>query len=560
MSTNTQNYNLVKPAEDDEYDIGVYNGNMDKMDEKIYGIESSLGDVRNYSFGVKSDINLTSEDVILQEVDYCKGLIVIATAHDTNALILPNTDNHKYTIYNADENTPALIKKPSGRSIEIAPKTMVMVGYDGVDYRMIVGGGGASDATRFKPSAIDSAVDDLTVVGWDKDTNMWKAMQNGYMLYFDGYLYSNGSRIPVTGFEGDDGLVAFVDENGTLTSDGTKVQAGYIVEDGDSLLLDLKGDLGIAKEYTANMQTAYTVIGKSQTARIKSEMPADADGYYLCYKSVAWVDGDDENTGTRVGDFTQNYIGDDVWYTVEGLQDNNTYHFKWFPYKGDVVNRTIGQNEDYIFVQAGVAFWNFNNIEGNTILDSFNAYNLTNLDCPYVPGDIGTACSFTGASLINRTPVFTPDIFTINVWITTGDLSKYLYIGDESINNSGTYRGWQIRIRNLANVPQIGVWTAYGSISSKYFTPLLSANTKYMITVEIGKTGRYAKLHLNGVYIEQISLDVTANMSLTNYFRIGYSGVGTEYSGAMVVDQYMIIEGSMPSTTTAKLWNGGLAC
>lgn len=161
------------------------------------------------------------------------------------------------------------------------------------------------------------------------------------------------------------------------------------------------------------MQTAYAVIGKSQTARIKSEIPADADGYYLCYKSVAWVDGDDENTGTRVGDFAQNYIGDNVWYTVEGLQNNNTYHFKWFPYKGNVVNRTVGVNEERIFVHAGMAFWDFDrNISGNIIGDNWNEYNLTNENCPIAPAKIGNGVILGGSGNRLKRDRFTSNLFT----------------------------------------------------------------------------------------------------------------------------------------------------
>lgn len=567
MSTQTTNCNLIKPSQDDDYNIDIHNSNMDKIDEKIYSIDSSLGAIQDYLFGVKSDINLSYGDVILQKIDFCKGLLVIGTAYDTNSLILPTTDNYRYSIYNSDSDKVAIVKKAGGNPIEIAPNTMVMVGYDGTDYRML--GGGASDATRFKPSSIDQAVGDLNVVGWDKQAGMWKAIQNGYALYYDGHLYGNGSRVPVTGFEADDGLVAFVNEDGTLTSDGTKVRAGYFVEDGNSLLLDLKGDLGVAKEYTANMQTAFAVIGKSQTCRIKSEMPADADGYYLCLKETEWVEGDDETTGTLVGNFTENYIGDNVWYTIDGLQNNNTYYLKWFPYKGDVVNRTIGVNENNIRIQNGFAFWDFDHISGSIVKDTFNSYNLTNTSCVYAPFKIGDGVNFNSSAKLVAGSKFLPTIFSYVAWLEITSTSTYKTLIDESCVQSGYGYGWSLAIDSSGDVCMSTNSSTICTSAPKYALDTnLVLNTKYMLTVVINLSAKNFKVYIGDTLVGTKSIgSYSGHASILT--KIGHGDVlpaisGTryiwQYSSGMRLDQVMIINGEILQENITKLYNGGTGC
>ena len=41
MASETTNYGLVKPAENDYYDIGVYNGNLDKLDAALQEAEAA---------------------------------------------------------------------------------------------------------------------------------------------------------------------------------------------------------------------------------------------------------------------------------------------------------------------------------------------------------------------------------------------------------------------------------------------------------------------------------------------------------------------------------------
>lgn len=47
MSTSTQNYGLIKPQGNEYYDIGIPNGNMDKIDAALAALEAgkaSLGE------------------------------------------------------------------------------------------------------------------------------------------------------------------------------------------------------------------------------------------------------------------------------------------------------------------------------------------------------------------------------------------------------------------------------------------------------------------------------------------------------------------------------------
>lgn len=47
MPNYTQNYNLEKPTEDEFYDVGVQNGNMDKLDETIASIDTAKAAAKN---------------------------------------------------------------------------------------------------------------------------------------------------------------------------------------------------------------------------------------------------------------------------------------------------------------------------------------------------------------------------------------------------------------------------------------------------------------------------------------------------------------------------------
>lgn len=47
MPNYTPNYNLEKPTEDEFYDVGVQNGNMDKLDETIASIDTAKAAAKN---------------------------------------------------------------------------------------------------------------------------------------------------------------------------------------------------------------------------------------------------------------------------------------------------------------------------------------------------------------------------------------------------------------------------------------------------------------------------------------------------------------------------------
>lgn len=96
MATNTTNYNLVKPNEDDFYDIEVQNDNMDIIDEELGALQQQANEYTIPTAsttelgGIKVGTNLSMEGDVLNAID-----TTYTSATTTTAGLMSATDKSK---------------------------------------------------------------------------------------------------------------------------------------------------------------------------------------------------------------------------------------------------------------------------------------------------------------------------------------------------------------------------------------------------------------------------------------------------------------------------------
>lgn len=91
MATNTENYNLVKPDENDYYDIGIQNDNMDKIDAELKKAENHRADsIAHMTQAQKDTLNSAVQSAIIGDKAVTKNgtqlKIPMPTAADVGAI------------------------------------------------------------------------------------------------------------------------------------------------------------------------------------------------------------------------------------------------------------------------------------------------------------------------------------------------------------------------------------------------------------------------------------------------------------------------------------------
>lgn len=117
-----------------------------------------------FSSDAKTGIDLTTGSFTLQLADYTKGLIVVATAHETNSLILPTNYNYRYVIYNADAVNTLLVKKSAGVAVSIPPRATTCVAYNGSQYVIVENARKLAGAFTLADYGLDNA--DFSGLTW----------------------------------------------------------------------------------------------------------------------------------------------------------------------------------------------------------------------------------------------------------------------------------------------------------------------------------------------------------------------------------------------------------
>ncbi len=594
MSTNTPNYNLVKPDENDFYDINVQNDNLDTIDQalkdnsdaaaanaqtasdnedsinalaqtaaanaqaisensdEIADNAQSISEHEDYAARMLSGIDLSAGDVILPSDDYYKGMLVVSAAHETNALILPGVNSHRYDIYNADAQHTLLVKKAGGTALEIPPQKLCRVAYDGTQYRMIAG----SDAIVYKNPSPIKAGDDLVgnLLAWIKETGQWEKREFG--MPYDGSGIVSAGKFASEGLfpASEIGYKLFRQQDGTI---GTlaRSESYYLgwIENEDTAWIGMLG--GVDKEYTDDMDSFFAIPGTSGKIRLKIKMPATADGAMI-RRSTSAYDGSGIAWGELVANITDDsaYDGDNEWYEDDdggaGLSNGTLYYYKAFPYLGGTYNAVDGGNETKAKAGGLIHEYTMDNIAGSTVVDEAGGANLTASNVSYETGDVGNRAVFNGSSsYISANGILTASqldgTFTIDFLLNVD-----LFDGSDILFLFYQYRDISIGISNN---------TVYVNINSggAEASAVISAGTTYHITIVRDKS--------SGIYIYVQAVQKAfyswtgnaATLSTSSYIG-SFGGSGWFLDGR--ISQIRLFNRKLEPDEILSLQNGGNYC
>lgn len=118
MSTNTPNYNLEKPNEEEFYDVNVQNGNMDKIDTVLKTLDDKIADGVTHE-----DINVVNGklDDIKQGVD---GINIKSDQIKQNTETIKTTTNATKTVVDNTkttvDSTKTVVDSINSRTISIS--------------------------------------------------------------------------------------------------------------------------------------------------------------------------------------------------------------------------------------------------------------------------------------------------------------------------------------------------------------------------------------------------------------------------------------------------------
>ena len=597
MSTNTPNYNLVKPDENDFYDINVQNDNLDAIDQalkdnsdaadanaqaasdnedsinalaqtaaanaqaisensdEIADNAQNISKHEDYAARMLSGIDLSAEDVTLGSGDYYKGMLVVSAAHETNALILPGVNSHRYDIYNADAQHTLLVKKAGGTALEIPPQKLCRVAYDGTQYRMIAG----SDAIVYKNPSPIKAGDDLVgnLLAWIKETGQWEKREFG--MPYDGSGIVSAGKFASEGLfpASEIGYKLFRQQDGTI---GTlaRSESYYLgwIENEDTAWIGMLG--GVDKEYTDDMDSFFAIPGTSGKIRLKIKMPATADGAMI-RRSTAPYDDSGITWGDLVANITDDsaYDGDNEWYKDDnggaGLSNGTLYYYKAFPYLGGTYNTINGNNESSCKAGGLYLEYPYDSISGATLIDtSGNGHNATNTNVTTETGAIGVRGVYNGSNaysnIASAISVAQMDgDFTINCLINIDNAGAVL-----GIFSPRSYRAMEFFVDNGKIKAEFAGTNCIG-------TTVMNTGTVYMATMRRSSSFGFQVL-LNTVS-EAINGATGGSGADSNYSSIGRSGDGTGrwyFDGG--IDQFRFYTRWLDDYELVNMYNGGNFC
>ena len=595
MSTNTPNYNLVKPDANEFYDVDVQNDNLDAIDQAIKdnsdaavantqaasdnedainaltqtaaanaqaiteNADAIAGNAQaaalheKYAAQMLSGIDLGAADVTLGSGDYYKGLLVVAAAHETHALILPGVNNHKYDIYNADSEHTLLVKKAGGTAVEVPPQKLCRVAYDGTDYRVMAG----SDAIVYKKPSPIKAGDDAAgnLLSWIQENSRWEKREFG-MPY-------DGSGIVSVGKFASEGLFPTSEVGYKLyrQADGTigtsaRSESYYLgwIESEDMAWIGMLG--GVDKEYIDNMESFFAIPGASTKIRLKIDMPDSADGVMI-RRSTSPYDNSGITWGDEVANITDDtsYDGDNEWYEDAGLTNGTRYYYKAFPYKGSQYNETNAENETSSKAGGLLFEYTFDSVSGSTLYDtSGNAHHGINTNVTLESGLVGQRGVYNGSSsksVINNCMSASQmdSDFTIAMVITVDS------IGSEHVLWSGhQYRGIWFSVDSSGHL-RLDLYD--GSPHQATSARVLSSGTIYRVIVTRSKsTG--LKLYVNSIDDGSNSFTGNANTYSGNTQLGMYTTASTPHDGT--IEQVRGWSRVLESYELSNLYNGGDYC
>jgi hypothetical protein len=592
LSTNTPNYNLVKPDANEFYDVDVQNDNLDAIDQAIKdnsdaavantqaasdnedainaltqtaaanaqliseNADAIAGNAQaaalheDYTAKMVSGIDLSAADVTLGSGDYYKGLLVVAAAHETHALILPGVNNHKYDIYNADSEHTLLVKKAGGTAVEVPPQKLCRVAYDGTQYRVMAG----SDAIVYKKPSPIKAGDDAAgnLLSWIQENSRWEKREFG-MPY-------DGSGIVSVGKFASEGLFSTSEIGYKLyrQADGTigtsaRSESYYLgwIESEDMAWIGMLG--GVDKEYIDNMESFFAIPGASTKIRLKIDMPDSADGVMI-RRSTSPYDNSGITWGDEVANITDDtsYDGDNEWYEDAGLTNGTRYYYKAFPYKGSQYNETNAENETSSKAGGLAHEYYMTNRSGSTLIDNVGGVNLTSTNISYETGEVDERAVFNGtSSYISANNIMSgtqlDGTFTITFLYTHGD--------DPNGNIVVFFQNRDVSIFLSSDILHFRFYigTVYEVASQ-----LLVNGETYLIVLDRDKSSGLE------MFVENVSEDTDAYTgnasSVSNLTQFGRHPAGTSYLSFRLAQLRIWVGRKLESYEKNNLYNGGDYC
>lgn len=393
MSTNTNHYSLVKPAETDRYNINVANGNLDAIDTAIHGATQRVNDLAK---GVM-EVSLAGGDVTIAPTD--KELIIVAAAHATHKLLLPDVVGSRFLIINKDESNKALVAASGSEAIiKIDKDSAAMVAHNSQGaYKAISGGGGggAFDVADVG-GTLQAGLSPGTCLLPDEN-NVWRPAQNGIVILgADGKLYTHGSLCNITGYSGEQTEYLTQKKNIYATDSGqpsnviSDYKLGYLIEDNIVSVELSNATRGETVQYIEPFG-AIAAIPSNDGAWLKLKMNPNDERFKLHVSTEGAYDGSGLSWGSLVLEDTTDtqYHGADKYFKDNnnglGYQDGQQLYYRVFNKKSGTWN--IEQNENNeVSIKAGVGFakWSGDNVSGNVVVDQFakvGANDLTNYNC-----------------------------------------------------------------------------------------------------------------------------------------------------------------------------------
>ena len=564
MSTNTNHYSLVKPAETDRYNINVDNGNLDAIDTAIHGVDQRVNDLAK---GVM-EVSLAGGDVAVAPTD--KELIIVTAAHATNKLLLPDAAGSRFLIINKDESNKAQVAAVGSEAIiKIDKDSAAMVAHNSQGaYKAISGGGGggAFDVADVG-GTLQAGLSPGTCLLPDEN-NVWRPAQNGIVILgADGKVYPSGTVCDVTGLSATLDVMknVYIDSGGNPGNDITLFPAGYAITPTLIQVQLRNASTGEDKAYTENMIAFYGMPRLSTQIGLKVKKPATADGLKIYRSNIAQYAGQGvENWGTLVADITNDasYDGENEWLIDDnggaGLTNNTTYYYKAFPYVGGTYNDIEGNNEIAVITREGLLELTGDNVAGSTICDDFKNNDFTANDVTFAAFAVGAGMNITG--YLSRTPGWSAAVMSWNFIYRSSDTTGRKILVGEGYESGGYRNGYEFGINADGDLYLTTANHVLGSgLVKKSFTLNLGANTAYVLGFVLDRNAKTFKIYVNGVYKGQITNIGTISTNDWSRSRIGYSII--DYyttTKPMELDQIRAYSGDIGDSGFAQLYNGGI--
>jgi len=385
-----------------------------------------------------------------------------------------------------------------------------------------------------------------------KTDGTWYTEYEGYALSTGNQLALSGTICALPNLSLEEGYAYYVQSDGSIDLGATEKLAGYAIGD-NMFIVDLGEPKGITKEYNGLMQNLNAIPGKNDGsdvyARINFQLPEDADGAEIRYKTSAWASGDTRETGTQIDELTSdtNLYGDNKWYEfdVSGASEEDYIYFKIFPKKGTVYNETIGVNE--IATEVGLLLYEytFDDVAGSVINDTSGSGNdATEVGLSFTSVIIGDGADGNSGYATLASEISDMKGKTFTCWAEGGSVDSGLF-GDTGTRPIGA----RLNTSNNVVVCTDGDEDAAGSIGTGAF-----------IGVEFSEVaGANCKVYINGSKTHDATWD--GNGGNHTIDRIAYcKAYSTVHDCDAEIDQVRFWSGILSAETHSQLYNGGAGC